>query len=286
MKKLFVFTLFTAFTTTVSAQATCQNYRKLGIELYGKQKYAEALQKFNGAAKVSNAAQCADLADWIAKTKAAMQPKVAEAKPKPPVKSVETKTSSVSTSINATFSEPQMVFVEGGDFTMGCTSEQGMDCLGDEKPAHKVNLNSFSIGKYEVTVGQYLVFCKETGDHYPEWLEKGNEYHVETGSNKYYKELGYRRNGTENLPISGVSHSNAIAYCKWLSTKTNKTYRLPTEAEWEYAARGGKQSKGYKYSGSHTIGDVAWFATNSSSKPHTVGGRRLAMITLSQMTFL
>ena len=161
---------------------------------------------------------------------------------------------------------PTMIAVKGGTFQLG--SNEGND---DEKPIHRVTLNDFYIGKYELTVGQYLQFCTETNTNWPEWLEKGNDYHVETGKDAYYKNLGYQRKGSENLPIVGVSWNDATAYCQWLSSKTNKNYRLPTEAEWEYAARGGNQSKGFTYSGSNTVGDVAWYTENSGSKTHTVG---------------
>ena len=147
-------------------------------------------------------------------------------------------------------------------------SNEGSD---NEKPIHRVTLSDFAIGKYEVTVGLYLQFCTETNTNWPEWLEKGNKYHVETGNDPYYKNKGYQRKGSENLPIVGVSWNDAAAYCQWLSSKTNKNYRLPTEAEWEYAARGGNQSKGFKYSGSNTIEDVAWYSANSGSKTHPVG---------------
>ena len=162
--------------------------------------------------------------------------------------------------------EPLTIEVKGGSFQMG-----SIDGDVDEKPIHRVTLSDFAIGKYEVTVGQYLQFCTEKNTNWPEWLENGNKYHIETGSNASYKNKGYQRNGSENLPIVGISWNDATAYCQWLSGKTGKNFRLPTEAEWEYAARGGNQSKGFKYSGSNTIGDVAWYTENSDSKTHPVG---------------
>jgi formylglycine-generating enzyme required for sulfatase activity len=133
----------------------------------------------------------------------------------------------------------------------------------DEKPIHSVTVSDFYIGKYEVTVKEYLVFCNATNSNFPEWLEKGSPYNVETGTKDFYKKVGYSKNSNDNLPIIGVSWNDAVAYCKWVSKTTGKNYRLPTEAEWEYAARGGNQSKGYTYSGSNTTDNVAWNDENS-----------------------
>ena len=152
-----------------------------------------------------------------------------------------------------------------------------------EKPVHRVTLGDYYIGKYEVTVGEYLAFCDATKSHYPEWLEAGSEYHIETGSDTYYKGSGYARSSVR-LPIVGVSWNDAIAYCKWLSSKTGKTYRLPTEAEWEYAAHGGKDSKGYVYAGSNDDKSVGWNDSNSGRKAHEVGGLKANELGLYDMT--
>ena len=140
----------------------------------------------------------------------------------------------------------QMVYVEGGTFTMGATPEQGGDAESDEKPSHKVTLSSYYIGKYEVTQAQWRAIMGKNPSYF-------------TG---------------DNNPVERVSWHEAQEFCKKLSELTGKNYRMPTEAEWEYAARGGNKSKGYKYSGSNTIGDVAWYESNSDSKTHPVGQKQ------------
>lgn len=162
---------------------------------------------------------------------------------------------------------PRMVDVPGGSFQMGSTD------AANEGPAHPVTVPDFAIGQYEVTVGEYLRFCDDTHSHYPEWLQPGGEFNVENGSDDYYKKQGYSRAATR-LPVSGVSWGDAVAYCHWLSQKTGLAYRLPTEAEWEFAARGGNSSRGFKYAGSNDIGLVAWYAANSDTMPQPTGGKQ------------
>ena len=136
-----------------------------------------------------------------------------------------------------------MVYVQGGTFTMGATSEQGSDAESDEKPAHSVTLSSFYICKYEVT--QEL-------------------WQTVMGSNpSYFK--GSRK------PVECVSWNDCKTFISKLNSLTGKNYRLPTEAEWEYACRGGNRSIGYKYSGSNTLGIVSWNAENSGSTTYDVG---------------
>ncbi|MGD2091128.1 MAG: formylglycine-generating enzyme family protein [Candidatus Aminicenantes bacterium] len=132
------------------------------------------------------------------------------------------------------FDMPLMVYIPAGEFTMG--SNDGGD---DEKPAHVVYLDEYRIGKYEVTIKEYMRFVNETKSNYPEWLEEGNEYNINTGSNDYYKRFVY----DENCPIVGVSLEDARAYCDWLSNKTGLNIKLPTEAQWEKASRGNDSRK-------------------------------------------
>ena len=135
-----------------------------------------------------------------------------------------------------------MVFVEGGTFTMGATSEQGEDVDNDEFPTHRVTLSDYYIGETEVTQALWKAIM---------------------GSNPSNFKGG-------NLPVESVSYKDVKTFITKLNRKTGKKFRLPTEAEWEYAARGGNKSKGYKYAGSNTIDDVAWYDDNSNFKTHPV----------------
>ena len=169
--------------------------------------------------------------------------------------------------------EPLTVEIKGGTFQMG--SNEGSD---DEKPIHRVTLTDFAIGKYEVTVEQFAAFINDK--NYRTDADKEGLSYVWTGS-IYKKKKGVnwkcdvagkvRPQDEFKHPVIHVSWNDATAYCQWLSSKTGKNYRLPTEAEWEYAARGGNQSKGFTYSGSNTFGDVAWCYDNSNRKTHSIG---------------
>ena len=150
----------------------------------------------------------------------------------------------------------KMVYVEGGFFLMGCTSEQGGDCYGDEKPAHQVKLSSYSIGETEVTQSLW----KAVMGYNP----------------SYYK--------GDDLPVENVSWDDVQTFINELNSKTGRTFRLPTDAEWEYAARGGNKSRGYKYSGSNAIGDVAWYDDNSGEKTHPVKTKKANELGIYDMT--
>jgi formylglycine-generating enzyme required for sulfatase activity len=176
----------------------------------------------------------------------------------------------------------QMVAVEGGTFEMGYKPERdGNDkYMGNAKPLHQATLSDFYISAMPVTIGQYMAFVNDTATHYPEWLEKSSKYHLETGSEKSYQNV----TGNDRLPIVGVSWQDAQVFSQWLSEKTGKAYRLPTEAQWEFAARGGKQSKGYMYAGSNVLGSVAWFEDNTEGKTQPVGGRNHNELGLHDMS--
>jgi formylglycine-generating enzyme required for sulfatase activity len=177
-----------------------------------------------------------------------------------------------------------MVFVKGGTFTMG--SPETETDRGDDEKQHTVTLSDFEMGRTEVTVVQYMAFVNETKSHYPEWMEAGSEYNVKTGTDNHYKTIGAALTNSNN-PIVGVSWDDAIAYCQWLSQKIpGKKFRLPTEAEWEYAARGGLEGikDGFTYAGSNNIETVAWYDKNSGSKTHSVGQKKANELGLYDMS--
>ena len=139
-----------------------------------------------------------------------------------------------------------MVKVEAGTFMMGATSEM-KDPYSDEKPVHQVTLtNDYYMGKYEVTQALWQAVMGSNPSNF-----KG-----------------------DNLPVETVNWNDCQEFISKLNSLTGRKFRLPTEAEWEYAARGGKKSRGYQYSGSRKISDVAWYEGNSRSKTHPVGRKQ------------
>ena len=164
----------------------------------------------------------------------------------------------------------EMVAVDGGTFTMGATSEQGSDYDSDELPTHEVTLSDFYIGKYEVTQQLWEYVMNYTGTCADGSAMSAYASDVWLGSNP---STSYGL-GSE-YPAYYVSWEDIVnIFIPRLNKITGKKFRLPTEAEWEYVARGGNQSQGYKYSGSNTIGDVAWYYNNSASSTHPVGTKQ------------
>ena len=142
-----------------------------------------------------------------------------------------------------------MIWVEGGTFCMGATSEQGDDAYGDEEPVHSVTLSGYYIGKTEVTQALWeSVMCSN-----PSTIQDND------------------------LPVENVSWDDCQEFIRKLNSLTGQNFRLPTEAEWEFACRGGNNSRGYKYSGGNDIDNVAWNTDNSGRKTwlRGISGRRV-----------
>lgn len=147
----------------------------------------------------------------------------------------------------------EMVFVEGGTFEMGSDDE---DAPKRVKPVHSVKVDDFYIGRTELT---QKVFSQVMGWNF-----------------SYF--------ACDDCPVNNVSWLQIQIFIKRINEATGKTFRLPTEAEWEYAARGGNKSKGYKYSGSNNIDDVAWYDKNSNRKSHPVALKKPNELGLYDMT--
>ena len=143
---------------------------------------------------------------------------------------------------------PKMVVIPSGSFQMGCVS--GIDCYDDEKPVHEVKIDSFALSKYEVTFEEYDRFTDATG------RERANDG-------------GW---GRGRRPVINVSWDDAITYTEWLSDQTEKYYRLPSEAEWEYAARAGTETA---YSWGNDIGRNR---ANCDGCASLLGGLRTARV--------
>ena len=183
------------------------------------------------------------------------KPKPAVTKPKPaakpkakPAPRRNSSTTGLSAELNKLINN--MVYVSGGTFIMGG------DDSSDQMPTHSVTLSSSYICKYEVTQVLWRAVMGSNPSNF-----KGN-----------------------NLPVENVSWYDCQTFIKRLNSYTGRNFRLPTEAEWEFAARGGNYSRHYKYSGSNDIDDVAWYIDNSNKRPHPVGTKQANELGLYDMS--
>ncbi len=150
------------------------------------------------------------------------------------------------------------ILVEGGKFRMG--NDNGLS--PDESPEHDVTLDGFFISATEVTCDQYYHFCEATKRNKP-------------------SDNGW---GSGTMPVINVNWNDAYEFCQWSSKMTGTTVRLPTEAEWEYAARGGRKSRGYVFSGANQVDSAGWYSENSGSKTHPVAGKHPNELGIYDMT--
>ena len=139
--------------------------------------------------------------------------------------------------------EDNMVKVDAGVFTMGCANEQDADCYYWEKPSHAIKISSFYMNKFDVTQKEWIAVMDSNPGYTP----------------------------CSDCPVENISWQETILFINRLNNLSGKHYRLPTEAEWEYAARGGSKSGGYKYSGSNDAFLVSWHDKNSDKQTHPVG---------------
>jgi formylglycine-generating enzyme required for sulfatase activity len=172
-----------------------------------------------------------------------------------------------------------MVYLPGGTFRMGDGQGTGGE---NERPVHEVALDPFAIGRFPVTVGEYLRFAEATNSHHPEWLEEGSKYHIETGEDDFYGKRGLSREAVD-LPIAGISWEDAAAYCEWLSAQTGERYELLTEAQWEYACRAGSDAAYCFGDDEGLLGDYAWYSANAGGKMHPVGQKQANRFGLHDM---
>ncbi len=180
---------------------------------------------------------------------------------------------------------PQMISIKGGSFEIG--SNDGYD---NEKPPTLITLPDFEMAKYPVSNEAFLCFLNDyesdtvqEGPHQGQRIIKEHRWSMQKGDAGWWVDEKYKRH-----PVVNVTWCGANAYAAWLSQASGKQFRLPSESEWEYAARGGQQSKGFQYAGSHNIKEVAWYDKNSAGQPMPVGlklGNELGLHDMSGNVF-
>jgi formylglycine-generating enzyme len=277
----FLLTLLLCGTLAVSAFGQENCYDKLlrkGIEQFNlgnyqdaKRKWEAALDREEGCPNMSSA-QRQNLNDWLAKARLAENPVVVTPQP-------------------SGFVEPETVLVQGGTFQMG--DNFGDPEAGSDETVHTVKLDAFRMGKYELSVAEFKAFIDDT--NYKTDADKEGSSNIWIGMKPETKKLvnwqsdvkGTIRPLSESRhPVIHVSWNDATEYCKWLSRKTNKTYRLPTEAEWEFAAR--ERGKKVRFGNGKDIADASEINFDGSkdyAKNYSIAGeyRQNTVVVNSQL---
>jgi formylglycine-generating enzyme required for sulfatase activity len=253
-----VFSIVILSATVVFAQSTScyETTRSKGIAEYNKGNYDRAIKYFELARNsCDDTPNNNDLQTYINRCKTAKKQKAENEAEQQRQREAEQRRRKEQQRQSQQSIDIPMVYVSGGTFTMGCTSEQGGKCRDNER-FHQVTLSGYYIGKYEVTQAQWRAVMDSNPSNF-----KG-----------------------DNLPVESVSWHDVQDFIRKLNQQTGKNYRLPTEAEWEFAARGGNSSRGYKYSGSNDIGSVAWYNGNSGGETHPVGTKQANELGIYDMT--
>lgn len=183
---------------------------------------------------------------------------------------------------------PEMVVIRAGDFMMGSSEAEKIwaathggnaESVADESPRHKVSLRSFALGKYDVTRAQYAIFVHETGHPLGDGCHESSMPKSNKKADESWQNPGYSQ--TDRDPVTCVSWEDAQAYITWLndklhkasSTSTEGAYRLPSESEWEYAARAGKTTRFWWGDDDSRAANNAWYKGNAGGKTHRVGSK-------------
>jgi formylglycine-generating enzyme required for sulfatase activity len=167
----------------------------------------------------------------------------------------------------------EMVPIPGGTYTMGSSdSEKGRN--PDEGPQHPVTVKEFWMGAHEVTWDEYDLYWKaRPGAKEDKEPEKPKNADAVTRPTPAYADETFEH-GREGHPVLCITWHAAMQYCRWLSLETGKVYRLPTEAEWEWAARGGTKTAYFFGDDPKQLGDYAWYTANAEDKTHKVGTKK------------
>jgi formylglycine-generating enzyme required for sulfatase activity len=183
---------------------------------------------------------------------------------------------------------PEIVVVPAGNFTMGSSASEkswaashgaNPESVSDESPQHNVSLRSFALGKYDVTRGEYAAFVRETGHAAGDGCHESSMPKSNKKADESWQTPGYSQ--TDRDPVTCVSWEDAQAYITWLndklhkasSTSTEGAYRLPSESEWEYAARAGKTTRFWWGDDDSSAANNAWYKGNAGGKTHPVGSK-------------